>query len=348
VGPNDQAGIGSLGRDLVVNLAVDRWLVSPTSDPAAPPIGMTTHIQSAPPGVAPEAIRAWAQGLDWVIFAESPTLPGLVWRAREMGAGVACIPMWEWTHPDAEWLAGVDLMICPTVRAFERLLAIKQSRGYAWELTHVAWPVDVNRFAFRPRGTCRRFLYVNGRGGCLGRRADGSTTPYRRKGLDVVLSAAARLSDVDARFLIRSQAPIGGPLPKNVTVLPPVSRNERLYDDGDVCVQPSRWEGIGLSLLESQAAGMPLVTTNAPPMNEFAPFRAVEADSVETVYLEGDLPVDARHVDPDRLAETLRELVGADLSEASREARRFVEQRHDWRLAAAWIGSALRFAPSWR
>ncbi len=340
VGPDDSSGIGALDRDLAAHLKIARWLV--------PGVGEATTLGGCrrdfvAPDLAGPALRSWARGLDWVLFAEDPVFPGLVWRAREMGAGVACVPMWEWTNPDADWLRGVDLMICPTVHAFERLLELKLRHGFDWELTHIPWPVEQRRFTSRPIGVCRRFLYVNGRGGCLARYEDGTPTPYRRKGLDVILEAARRLPDVP--FLIRSQVPIHGPLPPNVEVKPSVEANERLYDVGDVCVQPSRWEGIGLSLLECQASGLPLVTTDGPPMNEFVPFRAVVADRVETVYLDGDQPVPAHLVDPDRLAETLGALVGTDVSAAGRSARVFVERNHNWVQAARLFREALAGIP---
>ena len=36
----------------------------------------------------------------------------------------------------------------------------------------------------------------------------------------------------------------------------------------DVCVTPSRWEGLGLPLYEATAFGMPIVVNDNPPMNE--------------------------------------------------------------------------------
>ncbi len=36
----------------------------------------------------------------------------------------------------------------------------------------------------------------------------------------------------------------------------------------DVCLTPSRWEGLGVPLFEATALGLPIITNDAPPMNE--------------------------------------------------------------------------------
>lgn len=42
-----------------------------------------------------------------------------------------------------------------------------------------------------------------------------------------------------------------------------------LYHLGDVYVYPTKLEGIGLTIMEALASGLPVITTNSPPMNEF-------------------------------------------------------------------------------
>jgi len=42
-----------------------------------------------------------------------------------------------------------------------------------------------------------------------------------------------------------------------------------LYYNCDAVLLPSKWETIGLPILEALAAGKPVITSNAPPMNEF-------------------------------------------------------------------------------
>jgi 1,2-diacylglycerol 3-alpha-glucosyltransferase len=42
----------------------------------------------------------------------------------------------------------------------------------------------------------------------------------------------------------------------------------RLFASCDVCLGPSRWEGLGLFLYEAAAFGMPQISNDSPPMNE--------------------------------------------------------------------------------
>lgn len=46
------------------------------------------------------------------------------------------------------------------------------------------------------------------------------------------------------------------------------SEHLKLFASCDVCLGPSRWEGLGLFLFEAAAFGMPQITNDSPPMNE--------------------------------------------------------------------------------
>jgi glycosyltransferase involved in cell wall biosynthesis len=48
----------------------------------------------------------------------------------------------------------------------------------------------------------------------------------------------------------------------------PTEEHLRLFASCDVCLGPSRWEGLGLFLYEAIAFGMPQITNDSPPMNE--------------------------------------------------------------------------------
>jgi 1,2-diacylglycerol 3-alpha-glucosyltransferase len=48
----------------------------------------------------------------------------------------------------------------------------------------------------------------------------------------------------------------------------PTAEHLRRFASADVCLAPSRWEGLGLHLYEAMAFGMPVITNDFPPMNE--------------------------------------------------------------------------------
>ena len=79
------------------------------------------------------------------------------------------------------------------------------------------------------------------------------------------------LSRRDIRLTVRMQ---------KLTTLPPIDDRVEvvignldsvsdLYLTGDICVQPSKMEGIGFMVLEPVCAGLPVITIDYPPMNEY-------------------------------------------------------------------------------
>jgi 1,2-diacylglycerol 3-alpha-glucosyltransferase len=48
----------------------------------------------------------------------------------------------------------------------------------------------------------------------------------------------------------------------------PTDQHRAMFASCDVCLAPSRWEGLGLFLYEAIACGMPIITNDDPPMNE--------------------------------------------------------------------------------
>jgi glycosyltransferase involved in cell wall biosynthesis len=142
-------------------------------------------------------------------------------------------------------------------------------------------------------------------------------------------------------FLVYSQIGDLPPMSDNVEVRPAPKSNSDLYHDGDVCVLPSHWEGLGLQLLECQAAGLPLVTTDAPPMNECRPFRTVRAAAIEPVFINGDQPVPSHLIRPEDLAAVLDEIYDSDIRDASEQARAYVVRERSWDRMRAPLAARL-------
>jgi 1,2-diacylglycerol 3-alpha-glucosyltransferase len=142
---------------------------------------------------------------------------------------------------------------------------------------YVPWGTDVRLFC--PSGkpetptTKVRFFTNSGRGG-INARSDPSLD---RRGTEFILAAMPAVKG-NCELIIHSQCGLGecpGSWQDAVrkdsrimfiekTVGPP-----GLYSLGTVYVYPSRLDGIGLTLPEALASGLPAITTASPPMTEF-------------------------------------------------------------------------------
>ncbi len=285
-------------------------------------------------------LEAWLDGLDAVIFVEHPTYPNLTRVAQQLGVCVICVPNWEWLHPALAWLPDVDLMLCPTRHTHQMLTEWVHRFSFAWQLAYTAWPIDGNRFTFRQRRVCRRFVYVHGSGGA---RADqgSSQEVLHRKGLASLLDAARLCPQIP--FTVYASHAELPPLTSNIECRPRPMDNRLLYGDGDVCVQPSHWEGLGLPLLECQAAGMPLLTTDAAPMNEHNPWRVIPAQ-MQLVQVSEEFHIPAAMIDPQEFARVLRSAYGRGIYWRSRQARRFILRQHSWPAAVPQLMASIRQA----
>jgi 1,2-diacylglycerol 3-alpha-glucosyltransferase len=99
-----------------------------------------------------------------------------------------------------------------------------------------------------------------------------------RKPFEIVLQAFSRTGDPRLRLVFKAQVGRGGRKVKRrarrddrIEVISddlPTPDYLRLFARCDVCLAPSRWEGLGLHLYEATAFGMPIITNDNPPMNE--------------------------------------------------------------------------------
>jgi glycosyltransferase involved in cell wall biosynthesis len=324
IGWNTASGLGTMNRAIAKHLPISSWLIPDHPDfPLLPDVPGVVSIHSRRP-VAENDYNDFLDGLDVLLFCEQPAVvrrPDVLIRAKALGITIVCVPMIEWLDDEqcqskiGDWPSLVDLFLCPTQQCFD-MMAEHQSRS-----VYCPWPIDIDEIPYRQRARCESFVHYHGTGG----RGD-------RKG-GLVVAEAARLTP-EIPLTVYSQASGGmkshrfddSPWPSHVKVLGHQSSLRELYETGDVCIQPSRMEGLGLQLLECQAAGMPLVTTAGEPMSEYQPYREISATAfADRVHR----PITRYDADPVHLAAIMRELHGKDITEASNAARQFAETR-DW------------------
>jgi D-inositol-3-phosphate glycosyltransferase len=169
-------------------------------------------------------------------------------------------------------MAGSDRIVALTAVDRQQMI-----RHYGEQAPIVVIPggVDLERFAPQPRARVRKQL---------GLASDGKVVLFvgriqRLKGLEVLLRAFARLSDLNAELLIVGGRPGTSPESREITRLQHLASrlgvaertrflgavaHEELpmyYSAADVSVMPSSYESFGLVAVESLACGTPVVAT---------------------------------------------------------------------------------------
>ena len=185
-------------------------------------------------------------------------------------AGVRTIGRFVWEHFTAEHLDGAR-------EAYDVVYSLTKAEQRRYEemgleTPYVSWGchpelLEVAREVNRDVGD-ELVTYVFP-GGFLG----------RRKPLEPVLEAFGKTTDQRLRLLVKAQVerkqvrPAEEAAQRDPRIVvevgdKPTREHLREVASCDVCLAPSRWEGLGLPLYEAIAFGMPAITNDAPPMNE--------------------------------------------------------------------------------
>jgi len=212
--------------------------------------------------IPPETIKKWISdnSLHAVVFNEEYDWE-LVRGAKESGAKV--LTYLDYYKDDWKRNIGIyDAVICSTQRTYN--LVKNVCKAY-----YMGWGVDTD--LFRPQEQEPEFTFFHN-AGWLGINFR-KMTPAAIAAFDAISRVMPHVS-----MFIHSQA--------RLDLLPPIIadivRNNRrivfheetmpapgLYHKGKIMLFPTKLEGLGLPLFEALSCGLPVITTNAPPMNEF-------------------------------------------------------------------------------
>jgi len=340
VGPKDETGVGRMGNDLKRALSPINRLVSPsarfhdqkidTGETNFPHNGSETQWRKALDGL---------QGI--IILEDHDWVHRLIPFAKTMGLRVVTVVLWEWFRWYGTGWKSCDLFICPN-RFCEKVLkrlGIKKS-------VVLTWPLDLDALAPRIiRGPAKRFLHNV-----------GLFEPDDRKATRIVIDAFVQTPLKDVEFIVRVQNKLDRKIPDSRfrIINGHLERHADLYAEGDVAVQPSKCEGLGFLLLEAMASGLPLITTDYPPMNEYVRRKTL---LVSTRW--GKFPAEQTPYVPqahfkipkvDSLVKCIKWCATHDMEPISRENRLWAEVTFNpERVRAAWMNaleSALQAAPS--
>jgi len=256
VAHKDDTGFGRQARDIRKVLSIGRHIVIPTERLTDHPLNPSDEFLLPWESTA-ERVKEVLQGLQGIIFFERHTWhPHLLPCARQLGVATVCVPNWEWFAGRHENWKMCDLFACPNE------MALRTVRSYGWtNSVMLPWCLDLDSLPERLiKGPARTFVHNA-----------GLVDINDRKGTRDTIEAFRRTRRKDIRLIVRLQKE--APLPKiddRIDVrVGNVESHADLYRDVDVAIQPSKMEGIGFMILEAVCAGLPVITTDYPPMNEF-------------------------------------------------------------------------------
>lgn len=201
-------------------------------------------------------VRRFLRGLDVVWGAETFYVEWLADMAREMGVKTALSCNFEFMPFLDPKRPRPDLFLAPSTWNIERWPA---------PTIHLPFPVDRKRLPFVKRNKAETFLHIG-----------GHRAMRDRNGTRLVL-AATRHVRMPCTVLVRSQSPVGSQLPHpNQRAVVEIDRRIvsdywTLYDRGDILLAPRRYGGLSLPMNEALSRGMPVVSFDVPPQNEFLP-----------------------------------------------------------------------------
>lgn len=171
-----------------------------------------------------------------------------------------------------------DFVICNTKRHMQAMSHFEQK-------FYVKWGTDIKLFNAENHKKNDKITFFH------------SVGMSPRKGTDILLNAFinGRLYE-KSKLIIHTQIPIekvcgySDEILKNygIEVVQKTVSAPGLYYLGDVYVYPTRLDGLGLTMYEALASGLPVITTDYPPMNEVVDDNVGKLVKLERNYCRWD------------------------------------------------------------
>ncbi len=193
-------------------------------------------------------------------------MPNLFRVCQEHGIKTIWRPNHEWIDPKygKEDFEMIDVIMAP-----QKACADFLEQKYALQnIVRNPWICNLPVHKKKVNQTHTTFLFNAGRGGTGNRR-----------NAELVIQAFSKVlaQRKDFLFTLKTQlkldiSPLQAHFNKSFSYIhknTSYAKNLKFYETADFSIAPSKWEGVGFAILESLYCGTPVITTDAPPMNEW-------------------------------------------------------------------------------
>jgi glycosyltransferase involved in cell wall biosynthesis len=310
---NTRSGLGLVCRDLVRHCPVDSLFALPTKHF---PVEMFCDRQMTALSNCPDRQHATTYldkfRPDVLLTVEVPYDNVIFDYCRERGVRTAQLVMAEVYNPALT----PDLFICPTQHCYDK---VKAANKILWRL-----PVGLSEFRYRQRrGRARTFTHIH-----------SFDRENRRRQTDEVIQGFAMVPG-NQRLIIHYQTmtltthytPDNCP-DSRVEWRCGVTNPADLYAEADVLIASEAYAGFGRCAVEAMSCGLPVITTDAQPMNEIVTGWLVPVvDRVRVTY--GVFNTTVNKVSPNGIAGAVLDAQADDLNEWSAIARQ-TALMHKW------------------
>ncbi len=192
-------------------------------------------------------------------------------------------------------------------------------------------PVDTVAISYRQRHKAITFVHNAGRFGT----EYANCTPE-------VLASIPLVRNPNVRFIVRSQKELPFKIDDpRVRYESAVDDYRDLYKEGDVFLMPQKFRATSLPIQEAMAAGMPVITTDMKPFNEFCSFLLPSSSTKVLSAHPLRRPVVGHLVTPETIAETIDSIAEMNIDSYSQAARRYAESI-SWNMLGPTIVKAMQ------
>lgn len=218
--------------------------------------------------------------IECVFFNEQADFSALTWIKRffpsiKIGGYVD-----YYTENTIPFFKIYDFLICNTRRHMQAMINHPQK-------FYVEWGTNID--IFKPS---KKKIYNSDK--IIFFHSAGMST---RKGTDILIKTFLEYGlNKDSILIIHSQIPVEQICGYNskelndngIVLIEKTVPAPGLYSMGDVYVYPSKLDGLGLTMYEALSCGLPLITSDFPPMNEVGNEEIVRHVKIKDYYCRGD------------------------------------------------------------